>query len=275
MKVAATRATMIWVSLVAAGLFFASVSYAAINPANIAGLWLFDDGAGTVAKDSSGKGNDGTLTGNPQWGAGKFGKALVLDGDDYVTIKDSNSLDMTNQITVMLWFKSNKEMKDMWADRQVVVGKHYTEYEVGIYMDGQMHTYTSDGAGNYDEGVMASMSEELGEATWALDKWYHVAWTLNGQHEIAYVNGVKIGEQDKAHANTMPGNNPLEIGERVGGSLRLTGAVDEVVVLNVALSEADIKNAMSKGMGTILGGPTTAVFPAGKLTTAWGDVKTR
>lgn len=275
MRVVVTRMTLVWISSLVIGLFFAGVSYAAIDPGTIAGLWLFDEGAGNVAADSSGNGNDGVFMGDPTWIAGKFGSALEFDGDDYVSVNDSNSLDMTDQITVMFWLRSNKVMADMWADRQAVVGKHYLEYEVGIYMDGQIHTYTNDGTGGgYDEGVMASMSEELGEAEWELGKWYHIAWTLNGQHEVAYVNGINIGELDKAHANTLPGDNPLEIGERVGGSISVIGAVDEVVILNVALEEADIQDVMNRGMGSILGGPT-AVSPADKLATAWGDIRTR
>ena len=42
MKIA--RVTMIFLSLTIIGLFCASAGYAAINQANIAGLWLFDDG---------------------------------------------------------------------------------------------------------------------------------------------------------------------------------------------------------------------------------------
>jgi hypothetical protein len=225
------------------------------------------------ATDESDNGNDGEIMGDPVFVNGKFGQALEMNGDDYVSIPDSDTLDMTEQITIMLWFRIDVEMLDMWADRQVVVGKHYTEYEMGVYMDGQIHTYTSDGAGNYDEGVMAAMSEELGEATWAVGQWYHLAWTLDGTHEVAYVNGVMIGEFDKANANTAPGTNPLEIGERVGGSLPVIGAIDDVVILNVALSEADIQDVMENGIGVVLG--ITAVSSADKLATAWGDIKTR
>ena len=65
-------------------------------------------------------------------------------------------------MSVVLWFKTEKAMKeaDKWADRQVVIGKHYTEYEIGIYPLGFVHTYTNKGDGKgYDEGIMASMKE--------------------------------------------------------------------------------------------------------------------
>jgi len=276
MKAKAIRVTLIWISLVVIGLFFTGLSYAKIDPATIVGLWLFDEDEGDVVEDLSGNGNNGTLMGKPKWVAGKFGSALEFFGSDYVSVPHSDSLTMTEQVTVMFWVKTEKKMVDMWNDRQAIVGKHYLEYEVGIYMGGQLHTYTNDGTGGgYDEGIMTSISGKLPtkEADWERGKWYHIAWTLDGQHEVAYVNGIKIGEHNKAHANTKPGMNPLEIGRRVGGSIPLTGAVDEVVILNVALEEEDIQAVAERGIESVLG--MTAVSPAGKLATSWGDVKTR
>lgn len=270
MKAISIGTALVWAVL----MVFVNSSDAGIDPRDVAGLWLFDR-EGDEAEDLSGNGNNGSLVNNPEWVEGKFGKALEFDGNNYVSVPTSDSLCMTEEVTVMFWVRTEKEMVDMWNDRQIIVGKHYTEYEVGIYMDGQIHTYTSDGAGNYDEGIMTSISGKLpsGEATWELGKWYHIAWTLNGSQEVAYVNGIKLGEHTKANAETKPGANPLEIGQRVGGSLRLTGAVDEVIVLNVALEEEDIMLAATDGLERALG--MTAVSAAGKLAVSWGDVKTR
>ena len=212
--------------------------------------------------------------GNPKWVKGKIGGALELDGDDYISVPSSDTLTMEDQITIAFWFKTEKKMVDMWADRQVVIGKHYLEYEVGIYMDGQIHTYTNDGTGaGYDEGIMASMSGKLPDkdGEWELGKWYHVAWTLNKQKEIAYVNGVKIGEHNKAHANTKPLDNPLEIGRRVGGSLYFKGTIDEVGILKVELKEDEIQDIVKNGFEFALG--MTSVAPAGKLATNWAAIK--
>ena len=41
---------------------FALQSSAKIDPATIAGMWLFDEGSGDTAKDSSQNGNDGAIT---------------------------------------------------------------------------------------------------------------------------------------------------------------------------------------------------------------------
>ena len=237
------------------------------------GMWLFDEGAGKVAKDSSGNKNDGTLKGNAKWGKGKFGNAVSLKGvaSDYVEVADSDSLDMKEQITVMFWVSTSKKMNqgNRWAERQVVVGKHYKEYEVGIYDTGFLHTYTSDLAGGYDEGIMKSMGQVAGlDPDWKKNKWYHVAWTLDGKNEVAYVNGIKIGDHVKNNKGTKLGTNTLEFGRRVGGSLPLTGAIDEIAIFNVVLAENDIKTIVANGLKRVL-----SVSPKSKLATTWSMIK--
>jgi hypothetical protein len=268
------KVTMIWMSMALVILLFAGVSYAKIDMADVAGMWLFDEDDGDVAEDSSGNGNNGDFMGKPKWVKGMFGSALEFDGASHVSVPDSDSLDMEDQITVMFWVRSDKIMADMWAERQAVVGKHYLEYEVGIYMAGQLHTYTNDGTGGgYDEGIMASIGGKLPDkdSDWEEGKWYHVAWTLDGTHEIAYVNGIMIGEYDKANEGTLPGNHTLDIGQRQGGGLAVTGAVDEVIVLNVALEIEDIELAFNEGLEVALG--IAAVDAADKLATTWAAVK--
>ena len=161
---------------------------AAIDANTIAGLWLFDENSGTVAKDMSGNGNDGELMGNASWAAGVYGSGVEFDGavGSIVSIPDSASLQMSDAFTIMLWLRTGKKMVEMFGDRQIVIGKHYTEYELGIYTEGQIHTYTwgRPDADGYDEGILASIGGQLpgGEADWEIDKWFHVAWTLDGDH---------------------------------------------------------------------------------------------
>ena len=70
------------------------------------GYWRFDEGSGTTAIDSSGKGNTGQIHG-AQWIQGVAGKALRFDGiGDYVSIPHSSSLDISgHEITVEYWLK--------------------------------------------------------------------------------------------------------------------------------------------------------------------------
>jgi len=57
--------------------------------AELVGHWRLDEGAGTVAYDSSGSGNNGTLVGDAQWVGARKGGGVSLDGDgDYVHVPD-------------------------------------------------------------------------------------------------------------------------------------------------------------------------------------------
>jgi hypothetical protein len=87
---------------------------------NLVAHYKFDEGYGTTANNSGSIGSaaNGTLTNGPQWrNDGKFGKAIVLDGeytnsDDYVTIPDHNSLDVqTGPFTVSAWI--NRQCKNV------------------------------------------------------------------------------------------------------------------------------------------------------------------
>ncbi|MFN3533735.1 MAG: LamG-like jellyroll fold domain-containing protein, partial [Candidatus Brocadia sp.] len=66
--------------------------------------YAFDEGTGTVVRDSSGNGNHGRITG-ATWIAGKSGSGLSFDGvDDYVTIPRRNH----DEISLCAWFYKNE-----------------------------------------------------------------------------------------------------------------------------------------------------------------------
>lgn len=71
-------------------------------------LWLpLDEGQGSVAKDKSGFGNDGTIFG-AQWVNLNGGYALSFDGtDDKVDCGSGTSLSITQAITIETWIKAN------------------------------------------------------------------------------------------------------------------------------------------------------------------------
>ena len=67
----------------------------------------FDEGTGTVTKDRSSSGKDGTFAGNPTWVAGKRGYALELDGTgDQINVDNFKGVVGNGPITVALWLKS-------------------------------------------------------------------------------------------------------------------------------------------------------------------------
>jgi hypothetical protein len=67
-----------FISLILVSQMFAFQSYAKIDLGTCVGTWLFDEGNGDIAKDSSGNGNDGKING-ATWVNGKFSKALSFN----------------------------------------------------------------------------------------------------------------------------------------------------------------------------------------------------
>ena len=74
--------------------------------------WHFDEGAGSVLKDSSGNGNDGVIYG-ATWVDGKYGKALSFDGvDDYISVPYNSLFDIHGKThTVLTWVKFAPSLK--------------------------------------------------------------------------------------------------------------------------------------------------------------------
>ena len=72
---------------------------------DLVGYWKFDEGNGSVAGDSSGLGNDGTIYGASWVSSSPDGStALSFDGiDDYVKVPDDFSLDLTGDMTIEAW----------------------------------------------------------------------------------------------------------------------------------------------------------------------------
>ncbi len=65
---------------------------------DLIGLWRFDETSGTIAHDASGNGHDGTIMGDPKWGAGKIGGGLEFDGTDDVV--DLGAFDVVGRVSL-------------------------------------------------------------------------------------------------------------------------------------------------------------------------------
>ena len=106
-----TRFTAVVISLIAVSLILAGQISARIEERNIMGAWLFDEGSGDVARDSSPNGNDGEVVG-PVWVAdGVFGSCLEFSGsadpENNVDCGADNSLNYTGtgEFSITAWVK--------------------------------------------------------------------------------------------------------------------------------------------------------------------------
>ena len=88
MKVRKSAAFLISISIILTGIMVNG--FAEIDPTNVAGLWLFDDGGGVTVKDTSGNELDGEIIG--------------ADIVEYNPVRDVNG------VTAMIAAKFTKEI---------------------------------------------------------------------------------------------------------------------------------------------------------------------
>ena len=263
MKTTRTNINLFCVSLMLINLIFVSTSSAQIDFNNCVGMWLFNEGSGSLANDTSGKGNDGKIEGGANWVNGKFGKALSLDGsNDYVEIAHDDSLMVGSEHTIALWFKLDKSP----GDGMGVVTKD--DWAPGFWWNTTIirhHTHDPAGTLHYID------------ANWNPDtNWHHVAATWDGDEFGVYLDGDEIGSGISA---PDVGRNPLTdkpllfgiyltTGQHGKWGQFLSGIIDDVAIFNVALSEGEIKSLMTVGLEQAAG-----VEPSNKLTTTWANIK--
>ena len=146
-------------------LGLAQASLAAWDPNTdpaLIGWWKFDEGSGTAAADSSGKGNNATVYGGATWIAGFRGGGIDFDGvDDYVGTGKS-LLNNAADFTMTGWVKA----RNATASRIGLFGQNDL-IEMG-FMSGNVEVWTT-AAGTV---TTAYRFNDTGE-------WHHIAacWT--------------------------------------------------------------------------------------------------
>lgn len=189
----------------------------------LVGEWLFNEGAGTRAKDSSGSGNTGVFTGSAAWTMGRHGKAAT---GQYVNMTTSNRLP-TSAITVSAWVKLNTNKN--WNN---FVRKNWTA------VSGSWLLY-SDVNGSVKFGIYdTAQRNSFSSVNIVPGKWYHVVGTYDGTSLVnVYVNGV-VGT-----SATTP--SPVALDTSSGAFVfdinnNSDGAIDDVRIYNRQLSTSEI-----------------------------------
>ncbi|HID57517.1 TPA: LamG domain-containing protein [Candidatus Poribacteria bacterium] len=241
------------------------------------GIWLFDEGRGEVAGDSSGNRNKGEIKG-AKWVEGKFGTALEFDGeDDLVEVPDSDTLNPTDKISIVMWIKPYPNMNcdgnNNW--RYLICKGNWGSYHV---------IYESDWALNE-----IGWTVKIGGANKRLwtnggappDQWTHLAFTYDADKgSKVYRNGMEEpgkNPQGPAKGSVDINPSPLKIGGGFNpgcpaGAGFFKGIIDEVAIFNDVLSQKEIETIMEKGLARTLR-ILPSVEPVEKLPTVWGDIK--
>ncbi|MEY2571560.1 MAG: hypothetical protein QOE63_1910, partial [Acidimicrobiaceae bacterium] len=223
----------------AASATLTAVYKAAAAPPPVAGLvgaWGFNEGSGTVANDASGKGNTGTLGGGPTWTTGgRFGGALTFDGvNDWVTVPDSSSLDLTGPMTLEAWVRP----RALTAWNTVLMKEFGTYYAYALYATDDSLVPTG----------WARDAVAWGTSPLPVGSWSHLAFTYDGTITRLYVDGVLKSSMSQPF--TLPNTNgPLRMGGNGIWGEWFNGQLDDVRVYNRPLSPTEVTTDMNTGVG--------------------------
>ena len=131
----------------------------------------------------SGKGNVGTISGATWTTAGHSGGALSLNGSSsWVTVPDSNSLDLTNGMTLEAWVKPSA-LGTSWRTvifKETAGGIVYNLYATQSSGVPVTQTYT----GGEDDAP--------GTTSLPMNAWVHLAATYDGSNLRLYSNGTLV-----------------------------------------------------------------------------------
>jgi Concanavalin A-like lectin/glucanases superfamily len=213
--------------------------------AALVGWWKLDETSGTIAPDSSGNGNTGTLQGDPKWSVGKIGGALELDGTgDYVDCGSSDVFNITEQVTLAAWVQPDPGFAyPDWSGIIMRGGPNIDTF--ALYYNGpnmQVGFKTTGTTPNW----MAVAATGLFD-----NEWHHVAAVYDGATKFVYLDGERIGTMDSSGSiETSNGRLLLGAGrDQTPPTLLLVGKIDDARIYDEALAQEKIQTMMQGGGG--------------------------
>lgn len=187
----------------------------------LASEWLFDENSGTIANDSSGNNDTGTIT-NGTWTPGVRGSGISLNGAGYVT---AGVLDIPSEITVSAWVHSAN-----FNQSAGLVSKGPGNTEWGFFFLGPILVWRGGSSAN---AVTCPVPKS--------GQWHHVAATQSGTRATVYIDGLVCGTTNGAVpiANGLGVTNTILIGNYVG--LKFTGTIDQIRIFSNSILASEIQ----------------------------------
>jgi hypothetical protein len=209
------------------------------GPSGLIAYLKLDEGSGTLAGDSSGNGNAGSLVNGAGWTPGHSGQAVSLDGvNDYVRIPHTAALD-AYPLTVAVWFKSTTTTGWRALVNKYLAGS-MNGYQVFFSGGSLCAWYFRDASNSVYDGSgcpMATTGYNDGQ-------WHQAVFVVDAAGGRLYVDGAQKGTRAwTGSAGAVTTTQEIQLGHYPGGSegtAFVPGAVDELQVYNRALTAAEV-----------------------------------
>ncbi|HUU16080.1 MAG TPA: LamG domain-containing protein [Sedimentisphaerales bacterium] len=218
-------------------------AFTAPSETNLVGWWKLDESSDTIAVDSSGHENNGSLNGTAMsWmpDDGMIGGALSFDGiasgTDYVEISAAD-ISLTAG-TIAMWGKLRQ-------DPQLPDTRYFVGHTTIPAWGSRIQLYMDNADTMLDLGLGDSHARQTDIMSLTTETWYHVALTWDGSNYVVYVNGEEKANGSYTGLDSL--NTVADIGNdgntaADGRTEAFNGLLDDVRIYNVALTGAEISN---------------------------------
>lgn len=199
------------------------------------GYWKMNESSGLIASDASGNANNGTLGSGAAitWGAGVSGNAGYFSrvgGLAYqISCGTAPACNTTAALTLSAWVKPNA-----LSNTSLIVAKYSWNVDGYVFFlttTGQPYFYTFN-ANAISKTATSGVSTGV---------WSHVAVTYAFPTIRFYINGNSAGSFTTTGTIASPTTRGLQINTTYNPNF-LDGAIDNVRVYNVALTDEQIKD---------------------------------
>jgi len=210
--------------------------------------WNYNEGAGTIANDSTGNGYSGILNG-PTWVGSNNQYKLDFDGiDDYVNISNKDILNNVKATTLTGWVKIRDTSQAanlifISTDNSDVLARAHIEYRPDK---------TLKAGGRSTDTETYQYAQTMSTITlWP--EWTFMAVVIDYEHDLIkiYMNGEKEVEQSVNFLSTSTPSTDsscVNIGaQEFGQSKALNGEMNDVRVYTRTLSDNEILSLFNNG----------------------------
>ena len=225
----------------------------------LVGWWKFDETDGTVASDSSGNGNDGTLTNGSTWTEGKFGGALNFDGENDLLKLPSTILNGITDFSASFHFLENLNNTDHHHFISVANASTANRFILGLKSNYEF---------NINDSITGASLLNY-QSTHNFINWSPIAVSRNSSSTKLFVSGILVTHASHSGDSLTISENGLWVGgdqDSVGGgwssSQQLNGSIDDLRIYDRALTAFEIKSLHELGEQPVQGsgsGATTVV----------------
>jgi len=211
---------------------------------DLVGHWKLDGDGGTKVLDSSGLGNDGTITGNPTMiegvkdGALEFhGLGAAGGGGDYISIPSNASLDLAGPISIALWLRPGADDPEGNGTETAPMAKADSaaspswSWQVRYGWGGAPQPYMAF-TFNTSPRAWAFVGQKMER-----DEWCHIACSFDGTTLKSYLNGLQADSTPMGPITKS--GTPVLIGSD-GWGCDWIGGIDDVRIYNHALSADEV-----------------------------------